>query len=84
MNISKYKNQPIYKCDKCGKIINFGYRKGRAIIKYYKVDKSTNYPIKAFDLCEDCNKELQKWLKEIIPIKEKLKEISTYYIGWKQ
>lgn len=70
MNISKNTHKPIYICDKCNQRIDYTYRQGRKIYKYYSYDPKTYAPKKDFDLCTDCEKKFRKWLKE--------KDISIY------
>lgn len=64
MNISKNTHKPIYICDKCNKRIDYTYRQGRKIYKYYSYDPKTYAPKKDFDLCRSCEKEFRRWLKE--------------------
>lgn len=64
MNISKNTHRPVYICDKCSKKIEFEYRKGRKVNKYYKYNSKTYTAKKDFDLCSECEKEFRKWLKE--------------------
>ena len=64
MNISKNTHKPIYICDKCNKRINYTYKQGRKVYKYYSYDSKTYAPKKDFDLCESCEKKFRKWLKE--------------------
>lgn len=64
MNISKNTHKPIYICDKCNKRIEFEYRQGRKVHKYYKYNSSSCGAKKDFDLCSSCEKEFRKWLKE--------------------
>jgi hypothetical protein len=54
----------MYICDKCGTKINYGYRKGRNVYKYYSYNPRTYAPKKDFDLCSICEKKFRKWLKE--------------------
>ena len=62
--------KPKYKCDKCGKIISFRYRKGfEDRYTFGTLDKGIYH--KAFDLCIKCNKELKNWLKQE-PIPERI------------
>ena len=55
MNIGN-KAKPKYICDKCKKSIKY-YPKKYGIFRDYAYHK-------AFDLCNSCNRELKKWLKE--------------------
>lgn len=64
MNISKNTHNPIYICDKCNKKIEYGYRQGIKVYKYYSYDPKTYGPKKDFDLCASCEKKFRKWLKE--------------------
>lgn len=64
MNISKNTHKPIYICDKCGKRIDYEYRQGRIVYKYYSYDPKTYAPKKDFDLCKSCEKKFRNWLKE--------------------
>lgn len=64
MNISKNTHKPMYICDKCGKEINYTYRVGRNVYKYYKYNPKSYAPAKDFDLCCICEKKLREWLKE--------------------
>ena len=64
MNISKNTHKPIYICDKCNQRIDYTYRQGRKIYKYYSYDPKTYAPKKDFDLCKSCEKEFRTWLKE--------------------
>ena len=70
MNISKNTHKPIYVCDKCKKRINYEYRYGQKVYKYYSYNPKTYMPKKDFDLCASCEKKFRKWLKE--------KDISIY------
>lgn len=64
MNISKNTHKPIYVCNKCSKRIDYTYRQGRKVYKYYSYDPKTYGPKKDFDLCENCEKKFREWLKE--------------------
>lgn len=65
MNIGKDNRHPRYKCDKCGNEIHFIHQKGFVgLNKYYKQRHHDYINKKAFDLCENCEKKLRKWLKE--------------------
>lgn len=64
MNISKNTHKPIYICDKCNKRIDYTYRQGRNIYKYYIYNPKNYTPKKDFDLCRSCEKEFREWLKE--------------------
>lgn len=64
MNISKNTHKPVYICDKCSKRIDYTYRQGRKVYKYYSYNPKTYAPQKDFDLCRSCEKEFRKWLKE--------------------
>ena len=67
MNIGKCKNRPKYICDKCGQAIPYIYQEGFTVNKYFK-QKRYDYTIKKeFDLCDSCEKEFRKWLKEKPP-----------------
>lgn len=46
MNISKNTHKPIYICDKCNQRIDYAYRQGRKIYKYYSYDPKTYAPKK--------------------------------------
>lgn len=61
-----------YKCDKCGREIQFVGGKGFVgLNKYMKSTfRSGGVYKKSFDLCTSCQKKLDKWLKE--------KEIPTF------
>lgn len=48
MNISKNTHKPIYVCDKCNKRIDYTYRRGRKVYKYYSYDQKTYGPKKNF------------------------------------
>lgn len=64
MNISKNTHKPMYICDKCEKKINYNYRRGRNVYKYYSYSPKTYGPVKDFDLCSSCEKKFRAWLKE--------------------
>ena len=55
--------KPRYICDKCGKEINYIFRKGYSGRNNYGIFKDYSYK-KAFDLCNSCNRDLIKWLNE--------------------
>ena len=80
MNISKNTHKPMYICDKCGKEINYTYRKGRNVYKYYSYNPKTYGPTKDFDLCCACEKKFRKWLseKEIPRIEDILDNFPRY------
>ena len=58
MNISKNTHKPMYICDKCGKEINYTYRKGRNVYKYYSYNPR--------------RMALQKTLTYVVPVKRNL------------
>ena len=73
MNISKNTHKAIYICDKCSKRIDYTYRQGRKVYKYYKQNKYDYSIKKDFDLCGSCEKKFREWLKEKpIPSKQDL------------
>lgn len=61
------------KCDRCGKLFE-GYTKPNGLKKesgYNRIKIETegitydrNFSTITYDLCEECNKELQEWLKD--------------------
>ena len=81
MNISKNTHKPIYICDKCNQWIDYAYRQGRKIYKYYSYDPKTNAPKKDFDLCENCERLFRNWLntKELPTLEEKIRSFPRYY-----
>lgn len=81
MNISKNKKNPVYKCDKCGATIDFKYRRGYQVHKYFKWDKYSYAPKKEFDLCENCERLFRNWLntKELPTLEEKIRSFPRYY-----
>lgn len=64
MNIGKDNRHPCYICDKCNKRIDYIYRQGRKVYKYYSYNPKTYCPKKDFDLCKSCEKKFREWLKE--------------------
>ena len=64
MNKSRNKRKPKYICDRCNKEIPYSYRKGfLGIHKYYKQNNKEMTLKKDFDLCNNCEIKLKKWLK---------------------
>ena len=86
MRIGKQKNPSMYKCDKCGKYIHFekgagnGFRKAH---RYYKWNYDNYAPRKDFDLCESCEEEFRKWLKEK-PVKNVYKQMIDDFPKWER
>lgn len=53
---------PKYFCDKCGMEIGYTYREGFVgLYTYAKREKNSIFK-KSFDLCKNCENELQNWI----------------------
>ena len=76
--------KPKYICDKCKKPIRYVARKGLVGRYNYGIFRDYAYH-KAFDLCNSCNRELKKWLKEKpIPKKLSAKDIINKFQEYKE
>lgn len=54
------------KCDRCGNFYILMDKKAKIdgnILKYIKLVNNLEFTIKSYDLCDDCVKDLQQWLK---------------------
>lgn len=53
---------PRYFCDKCSTEIKYSYRRGFiGLYTYARREKNAVFK-KSFDLCENCENELQNWI----------------------